>query len=327
MSHLKGSAICQFFLSPSFQSFCFISKFSLLLTSMNKSIGQEKEHFLITGTSSGLGLALALEALRRGHQVTGTARDIKRASSTSPQFEAAGGTWMELDLTHGDVQDRVRDTVKSQGVTVLINNAGYGIYGALEDMSESEIRAQMETNFFGTIKVIKGCVPEFRARRRGVIVTMSSVSGLTLSMPSGIMYSASKFSLEAIAEGLALQLAPFGIRSLLVEPGMFKTNWLSGSYVTPAAGLSKEYKGTPLDEWLLRYPEMDGDQPGDPKKAAQVIVSVVTGTDGGADAKVKQCLRLPLGNDAMDRARMYVKSLSEELDAMELMARSTDFEC
>lgn len=184
----------------------------------------------------------------------------------------------------------------------------------------------METNFFGTVKVIKGVIPTFRQRRRGTIVTMSSISGLTLSMSSGIMYSASKFGLEAIVEGLNLQLKPFGIRNLMIEPGLFRTDWLTRSYTTPATGLSEGYVGGPVDDALTKYPTVHGAQEGDPAKAAKAIVEVATGTGMGADEKVQECLRLPLGGDAIDKARDYVRKLTNELNAVEKIARSTAFE-
>jgi NAD(P)-dependent dehydrogenase (short-subunit alcohol dehydrogenase family) len=164
----------------------------------------------------------------------------------------------------------------------------------------------METNFFGTIKVIKGVIPHFRQKKRGTIVTMSSISGLTLSMASGIMYSASKFALEAVAEGLALQLKPFGVRSLIIEPGLFRTNWLAGSYATPTKGLGADYVDGPVDDALTKYPTVHGTQDGDPDKAANAIIEVVTATGSGADEDIQSCLRLPLGGDAIDRARIYI---------------------
>ena len=301
-----------------------------------------KHRFYITGTSSGFGLAIALEALRRGHKVFGTARNISKAAEKHPEFERAGGRWEQLDLTAPDTQEAVQRLVEKEDVDVLINNAGYGIYGALEDMryvslarlftiqtpdlySEQEIRDQMETNFFGTVKVIKGAIPHFRRKRRGTILIMSSISGLTPTMASGIMYSASKFALEAIGEGLALQLKPFGIRTLIVEPGLFRTDWLTNSYVTPASGLGEDYVGGPVDDALTKYPTVHGTQEGDPEKAAKVIVEVVTGTGCGADEKVKNCLRFPLGADAMNRARLYLDTLTKELDAVQDIARSTAF--
>jgi NAD(P)-dependent dehydrogenase (short-subunit alcohol dehydrogenase family) len=181
----------------------------------------------------------------------------------------------------------------------------------------------METNFFGTLKVIKGAIPYFRTYRKGTIVIMSSISGLTVTSASGIMYSTSKFALEAISEGLALQLASFNVRILIIEPGLFRTNWLDGSYVTPAAGLTKDYEIGPVGQMLKNYPTLHGLQDGDPQKAAKRVLEVLTRTGMGAAEAVGKCLRLPLGNDAMDKAREKVSSLVHNLDAVENIARST----
>jgi len=279
--------------------------------------------FFITGASSGLGLAIGLEALRDGHRVIGTARNTTKAREQHPEFSDAGGNWLQLDVTDPIAQDITRTAIESANVDVLVNNAGYGLYGAFEDMSVQEIRDQMETNLFGAIKVLKGAIPHFRTKRRGIIVNISSISGLTVTSASGIMYSTSKFALEAISEGLALQLAPFGVRVLIVEPGLFRTNWLEGSYVTPAAGLSEEYEDGPVGGMLKKYPTLHGTQEGDPQKAAKRILEVVLRQGMGAYAAVGACLRLPLGNDAMDKAREKVSTLTENLDAVESIARST----
>ena len=144
-------------------------------------------------------------------------------------------------------------------------------------------------------------------------------------MSSGIMYLASKFALEAISEGLQLQLRPFSIRLLILEPGLFRTNWLVGSFEIPERGLSEGYVGTTIDEGLTMYATMHGSQDGDPKKAAKIVIDVITGVGFGSDEKVRSCLRLPLGIDAMEKAREYVKTLTEELDSIEVIARSTSF--
>jgi NAD(P)-dependent dehydrogenase (short-subunit alcohol dehydrogenase family) len=139
------------------------------------------------------------------------------------------------------------------------------------------------------------------------------------------MYSASKFAVEAIAEGLAMQLAPFNIRVLLVEPGFFRTNWLQGSYATPQKKMTKAYTDGPVDAFLKKYPTLHGKQPGDPEKAAKIIVDVVTGVGVGADEEVKKCLRLPLGNDAMQFGRDYIQKLTHNFDVMEPLARNAVF--
>lgn len=184
----------------------------------------------------------------------------------------------------------------------------------------------METNFFGSVKVLKGCIPHFRRQRRGTIVQMSSISGFTVTSASSILYSASKFALEAVAEGLALQLGPFGVKMLLVEPGLFRTNWLSASYVNPVAGLTGDYGNTAVGGALRGYPDMDGRQEGDPDKAARVILDVVEGEQLRGTLVPGVCLRLPLGNDGIDKAKTAAARLAENFDAVESLARSTGFE-
>ena len=155
-----------------------------------------------------------------------------------------------------------------------------------------------------------------------MIVAMSSISGFTVTSPSGLMYSATKFALEAVIEGLALQLSPFSIRTYIVEPGLFRTNWLSKSYATPAAGLTDDYEGGPVGNALKSYPTIDGAQEGDPSKAAKIILDVIASGIGSAD----HCLRLPLGNDGIDKAWEKVDRLTENFRAVEKLSRQTSFQ-
>lgn len=285
----------------------------------------DKRTFFITGASSGLGLATGLAALSQGHHVIGTTRNLIDAQTNHPDFAANGGEWVQFDVTDSNAQEVVQRIVEEKNVDVLVNNAGYGLYGSLEDASEKEIRDQMETNFFGAVKVVKGAIPTFRKRRRGTIVTMSSVSGMTVSSASGIMYSTSKFAMEAISEGLALQLQPFGVRVIIIEPGLFRTNWLAGSYVTPAAGLTPDYEGGPVDQMLKKYPSIHGSQEGDPQAAGLRIVEVVTQTGICAGEEIGSCLRFLLGADALEKARDKLASLHKDLIATERIARSTGY--
>ena len=140
------------------------------------------------------------------------------------------------------------------------------------------------------------------------------------------MYSASKFAMEGLTEGLAMQLEPFGVRVLLVEPSFFRTNWLVGGYVTPAKEMTKDYVSGPIDKFLQAYPKRHGQQPGDPVRAAKIIIDIATEVGIGADEEVKKCTRIPLGNDAVDFGRAYFKKLQHDFDTMESVARSADFD-
>jgi len=279
--------------------------------------------YLVTGASGGLGLALAEVALKTGHKVIATARNVSKAAQDHPQIEKLGGQWLQLDVNKVETQKTVEEAVQKLGkIDVLINNAGYSLLGSIEDMSEEELHDQMETNYFGAIRVMKGVLPTMRKQKSGTIVNITSIAGLD-GRPSSGVYAASKFALEGLSEGLSHELAPFNIRVLIVEPGGFRTNFL-GAYQEPAAGVTKDYEGTPLTATLTYFREYNGKQPGDPTKAAQRIVEVIDGT--GMAAGQPQLLRLPLGKDCLQRANRKVESLASNLKTMEAIASSTDFD-
>lgn len=172
----------------------------------------------------------------------------------------------------------------------------------------SQIRAQMETNFFGALAVTKGAIPTFREQRSGTIVMISSASGLT-GTPSQSMYSASKFALEGASESIAEELAPFGIRILVIELGAYRTAFQS-AVDKPRDIISEPYKGTLSDLTAQRITAGHGRQAGDPVKAAQAIVDVVTGTGRGEG--LEDVFRLLLGKDTISRANVKLKSLTND---------------
>ncbi|KAK3110322.1 hypothetical protein LTR53_015487 [Teratosphaeriaceae sp. CCFEE 6253] len=278
--------------------------------------------WLVTGASSGQGAEIALAALRAGHTVIATARNVSNGRAAYPKIEKLGGVWLKLDVTDADAQSTIEGAVKEHGVNVLVNNAGYGLRGVLEDLSMDQIRAQMETNFFGALAVTKGAIPFFRKRGSGTIVMISSASGFS-GTPSQSMYSGSKFALEGVSESLADELAPFGIRVLIVELGAYRTPFQS-AVDTPKDTMSAPYKGTTADKTAQRITAGHGKQAGDPVKAAQAVIEVVTGTGRGSD--LQDVLRLPLGKDAVTRAHAKIKSFSQDVERSEDIARWACFE-
>ncbi|GLI78308.1 hypothetical protein PoHVEF18_006619 [Penicillium ochrochloron] len=278
--------------------------------------------WLVTGASSGLGTAIAEVALRAGNKVIATARNPAKAAKENPQIEELGGTWLELDVTNVETSKKVQDAIQQSGgaIDVVVNNAGYSLLGSIEDMSEAEIENQFSTNVYGPVRVLKGVLPFMRAQRSGTIVNVSSIAGMD-GLPSCAIYAGSKFALEGMSESLSRELAPLGIRVIIVEPGQFRTKFLS-AFVEPAAGLNEDYIGTPLDSILKVFRTHDGKQTGDPTKAAQRVLDVVTGT--GIGAGKENLLRLPLGPDCYQRFQAKLDAVQENLAQAKDIAHSTN---
>jgi NAD(P)-dependent dehydrogenase (short-subunit alcohol dehydrogenase family) len=278
--------------------------------------------FLITGANSGQGHALAHTALKAGHKVVATARNVTAARSSNPTIESQGGIWLQLDVTQQDCESIISQAVKDHEITCLINNAGYGLRGVLEDLTLSQIREQMDTNFFGAIAVTKGAIPHFREKKSGTIVMISSASALT-GTPSQSAYSASKFALEGASESLAAELEPFGIRVILAVLGAFRTPF-QNAVEKPDCIISEPYKGTPADIAAQRITAGHGRQDGNPDKAAQVIIDVVTGEARGKG--LEGAFRLLLGRDAVVRANVKIESLRKDTEVTKDVAKWCSFQ-
>jgi NAD(P)-dependent dehydrogenase (short-subunit alcohol dehydrogenase family) len=211
---------------------------------------------LITGCSSGIGKYTALEMARRGHRVFASMRNLEsgRFIRADAQKARLAVEILKLDVTdQASVTRAVREVLKQAGaIDVLVNNAGRGTIGVVEDYTDEEIRSVFETNFFGAVRTTRAVLPAMRARRSGTIIMMSSISGLR-TFPFSSVYSASKFALEAISNGLRYELRPFGIRVVLIEPGNFRTRAESNMHfpkrITPGSG---EATSDPLYATLAR---------------------------------------------------------------------------
>lgn len=271
-----------------------------------------RKTWLITGTSSGFGQAFATYALEKGYNVVATARNTEKLKDLVAQApERVLALSLDVDRPH-DAEAAVTAAVKRFGrIDVLINNAGYGIVGAVEETPDNELRALMETNFFGAAKVMKAALPVLRAQGSGAIVNISSLGG-QLSFAGFSAYSASKFALEGFSEALAQEVAPFGIKVLIVEPGNFRTNLLgSGTREMPALDAYQQTVGGTRE--FARG--MHGAQVGDPLKAAAAIDHVL--------ASDNTPLRLQLGEDAVGAVRDHARKLLEELERWAPIAANT----
>ncbi|KAL6715469.1 hypothetical protein ACLMJK_006430 [Lecanora helva] len=255
--------------------------------------------WFITGVSSGFGTEIALRALEGGQRVIGTVRDRIRAADNVAIIEHKGGMILELDVTDAVAGVKVfGEAERVYGrIDVLVNNAGYSILGAIEDISDEEARLQMETNFFGPRRLIREALPGFRARKSGTIVNISSRGGID-GVPGGGLYAASKFALEGLSESLAREVAPFNVNVLIIEPGGFRTNIFS-AYKFPQKPHTEGYQT--VRAFLDMVATISSDQlsqMGDPKKAASRIYEAVTG-EGLAGKAKGTVLRMPLGEDCV----------------------------
>ncbi|KAN0122790.1 NAD(P)-binding protein [Hyaloscypha variabilis] len=270
--------------------------------------------WLITGCSAGFGKSLALLVLKAGHHVIATSRTPSNSPSLVKKVEELGGIWLPLDLTSSkeNMQKIVEEGAKKWGrIDVLVNNAGIGMLGALEDFSEEEAKLIMETNFFGPLKLIQTVLPQMRARRSGTIVNISSGAGVDPSPAMG-MYGASKWALEGASQGFAKELAAFGIRVLIVQPGAFTTNMMNA--VTMIERDPRvAYEGTVVEKTVDVF-RMKGEfrALNDVEKGCQGIFEAVTGT-GRGEGKESH-LRLVLSADIGQRT---VEQTRRNMDALE----------
>lgn len=276
---------------------------------------QARQTWFITGAASGFGHAFAEHALALGHNVVATARDASRlADLVALAPDRVLATPLDVDAA-GAAEAAVQAAVARFGrIDVLVNNAGYGVVGALEETSDAELRALMNTNFFGAMAVTRATLPVLRAQRSGAIVNISSLGG-QLSFAGFSAYSASKFALEGASEALAQEVAPFGIKVLIVEPGQFRTQ-LAGSGMRhmpvieayqPVVGATREFAHS-----------MHNTQAGDPRKAAVAIAKALQAENTP--------LRLPLGGDSVDAVRAHAQAMLKDMEAWEALSRSTDFD-
>ena len=276
----------------------------------------QQRTWLITGASTGLGRALAEVVLEQtDDNVVATARD----EADVRELERRHGRRVlvqRLDVTDTDTIRAAVKTATSRfgSIDVLVNNAGYGHRGALEEFSEAELRAQFDVNVFGVVAVTRETLPVMRRQRSGLIIQISSVGGVTTTL-SGTVYGATKFTLEGLSEGLAAEVEHLGIQVMILQPGPFRTDF---------AGRSSRWVDDPISDYepvmasaRRNFADMDGTQPGDPRRAA---VAVVQASQGRTPP-----LRLPLGPESFARIRSRLEERLAELDELEALGRDTSF--
>jgi NAD(P)-dependent dehydrogenase (short-subunit alcohol dehydrogenase family) len=271
--------------------------------------------FLITGAGAGFGRAFTEAALEAGHTVVGTVRREEQRIA----FEALHGKRAHgviIDVTHFDAIDPTVRKIEAQvgPIDVLVNNAGYGHEGILEESPLTELIRQFEVNVFGAVAMIKAVLPAMRRRRRGHIINITSMAGY-ISMPGIAYYSGSKFALEGITEGLAQEVKGLGIKVTAIAPGSFRTEWAGRSMVRSERSVS-DYD-TVFDPVRKRRQENSGQQAGDPAKAARVLLEIVESDQPPT--------HLLLGRDALKLVKERLAALHDEIQAWESVSRSTDY--
>lgn len=271
--------------------------------------------FLITGISSGLGRAFAEGALAAGHTVVGTVRQAEVAAA----FEALAlgrAHARVLDVTDFDaIPEAVAGIEREVGpVDVLVNNAGYGHEGVMEESSLEDLRRQFDANVYGAVAMAKAVLPGMRARRSGHIVNVTSMGGF-ITMPGITYYCGSKFALEGISEALAKEVRHLGIRVTALAPGQFRTDWAGRSMARTPRSIP-DYDAV-MDPIRSARQAKSGTQPGDPARAAQALLTLV--------AAEHPPVHLYLGEDALQLVADKMTALQAEITAWEEVSRSTSF--
>lgn len=268
--------------------------------------------WFITGASKGFGLSLVKQLLAQGQNVAATSRNLAElviaVGSTADNFLP-----LEVDLTNEDsVGCAMHKTKKAFGsINVVINNAGYGIGGSIEELTDDETHANFNVNVFGTLNVIRMVMPYMRYQQAGHIINISSIAGIAPGTGWSV-YAATKFSIEGLSTVLAEDVREFGIKVTVVAPGAFRTSFLTPESLTIAKNPMEEY--TAVRSSHGKYLQMDGQQAGDPDKAAAAIINVAY--------QENPPLHLLLGGDAYDRAMAQLEKLEKEFRFNEELSRS-----
>jgi NAD(P)-dependent dehydrogenase (short-subunit alcohol dehydrogenase family) len=269
--------------------------------------------WLITGVSRGIGKALAEAALARGDTVIGTVRE------EDPQIVAGKGKFHCLRLEIRDpvaIQEIVTRAFNLAGrLDVIVNNAGFGLLGAMENASDAEMARLFEVNVFGPVRLIRAALPRLRAQRAGHIINITSIAGRA-PMPGSVLYAATKSAMEGLSDALSQEVGHLGIKVTAVAPGAFRTDFLSEHSIRKSDPASEDYAGS-TGKTLERMVAMAGKQLGDPARAARAILEL-------ADSNTPP-VHLLLGTDALLRARERLDEVIEQIDGWEDTTRSTDF--
>jgi len=272
--------------------------------------------WLVTGASKGLGLALVKKLIAGGYRVAATSRRLQSLADAAGTFDEKVFLPLEVELTsEKSVSEAVSRAVAHFGrIDVLVNNAGYGIGGAVEELSRQEIKASFDINVFAVIRTMQSVMPYFRAQKSGSIINISSIAGFAPA--SGwAMYASTKYAVTGLSEVMAEDVKELGIKVTVVAPGAFRTEFLEDTSLVFAEKKIDNYQAIRASHG--KYAAMNGTQPGNPDQLARVLIDLAEDPDPP--------VRLYLGSDAYQRATEKIRVLSEELESNKAVSFSTDF--
>lgn len=276
-----------------------------------------KKVWFITGASKGFGLSLVNQLLRAGNSVAATSRDVAGLRQAVGS-DSLGFLPLAVDLaTEISVGAAIQATIAQFGrIDVVVNNAGYGQLGSLEELTDSEARANFEVNVFGMLNVIRQVMPQLRKQQSGHILNLSSIAGITGNFPGWGIYCATKFAVEGLSESLSAEVAPFGIKVTIVEPGYFRTEFLSSGSLRVPDRRMEEYGLVRQSEAMHRQ-QIEGNQPGDPEKAVAAMIQITN--------EANPPMHLFLGQDAYDIAYGKIQALQSDLENWKAITVATGF--
>jgi NAD(P)-dependent dehydrogenase (short-subunit alcohol dehydrogenase family) len=274
------------------------------MKNQNESVNRQKVA-VVTGSSSGIGYATALQLARSGYLTFATMRNPAKGAELvkAAENENLPVRVEQLDVTDNNSINNFMAHIGSAGrIDVLVNNAGYGLFGALEDLSIEEIRTQYETNFFGLIMVTQAVLPLMRKQKSGIVVNISSLVG-RIGLPSAAAYASTKFALEGLTEAMAYELEPFGIRLVIIEPGVIKTNFMGGLVVPKKASDPSSPYSQLTQKMNATFGSLMKNGSSSPEDVAKTILQAVTAENPE--------LRYVVGNDAVSLMEMRRKTQSD----------------
>jgi NAD(P)-dependent dehydrogenase (short-subunit alcohol dehydrogenase family) len=271
----------------------------------------------ITGASKGLGLTLVKRLLAEGYKVAATSRNVKELQNAVDN-SSANFLPLQVDIAdNASVGNAIKEVIKKFGtLDVVVNNAGYGQLGTLEELTDAEARQNFDANVFGTLNVIRNVMPHFRSRKAGHILNISSIAGFLGAFPGWGIYNATKFAVAGLTEALSAETASMGIKSTIVYPGYFKTNFLLQGSLKLANNQIADYKeARDLEVW--HETQAIGNQPGDPEKAALAFIKLAENENPP--------LHFFMGSDSVGMANNKIAILQASIKDNEALSLSTDF--